>query len=307
MQMKSPNFLIGGCAASGTSFLSAILLQHPRVYLPSEMRPEPHFFYKSWEYEKGWDYYLTRWFTQVPEHCVAVGERSSSYLYGGRRVAQKMARHVPDLKHVFVIRNPIERTWANYRYTVLEGLEELSFDDALHQEHDRVRSAKGRWAEIQPHDYTGRGFYGRQLSEFMEFFPKSQIMVMKSEELAKDPAGSVEKLLHFLEVPSESWQFELPSTYTSMSVNSPVKQVELRSALGTRFDELIELLRIGGVDAELPCSRHERPLVEELRQNLAVTKLDMSLESRTYLRSIFSDDIALLRDLVDFDVAGWLN
>ncbi len=39
-----PNFIIGGAAASGTSYLSATLVQHPQIYLPQEMRPEPLFF-----------------------------------------------------------------------------------------------------------------------------------------------------------------------------------------------------------------------------------------------------------------------
>ena len=55
--IKRPNFIIGGTAAGGTSFLAAILFQHPEIYLPAEMRPEPHYYYKSWEYKKGLDYY----------------------------------------------------------------------------------------------------------------------------------------------------------------------------------------------------------------------------------------------------------
>ena len=74
-----PNFIIGGTAASGTSYLSATLVQHPQIYLPQEMRPEPHFFYKSWEYEKGLNYYFSKWFQNVPDKKIAIGERSSSY------------------------------------------------------------------------------------------------------------------------------------------------------------------------------------------------------------------------------------
>ena len=41
--MNDPNFIIGGVAAGGTSFLSEILIQHPNIFLPKNMRPEPHF------------------------------------------------------------------------------------------------------------------------------------------------------------------------------------------------------------------------------------------------------------------------
>ena len=153
--MRNPNFIIGGTAAGGTSFLSAILVQHPEIYLPVEMRPEPHYFYKSWEYKKGLDYYLERWFKNVPETAIAVGERSSSYLFGGESVAKKIAAVYPNMKFIFTLRNPIERTWANYRYTVLQGLEKYSFEEALANEKKRVEEQSGIWAEIQPYNYTG--------------------------------------------------------------------------------------------------------------------------------------------------------
>ena len=51
----------------------------------------------------------------------AIGERSSSYLYH-KESAKRISQNLPNIKLIFVLRNPIERTWANYRYTVLSGL-----------------------------------------------------------------------------------------------------------------------------------------------------------------------------------------
>lgn len=120
--------------------------------------------------EKGLDYYLSRWFSDVPSSAIAIGERSSSYLFGGRQVAEKIANAYPQMKFVFTLRNPIERTWANYRYTVLQGLEDL-VDEALKNETRRVNEQSGIWAEIQPYNYTGRGWYASQLKQYLEFFP----------------------------------------------------------------------------------------------------------------------------------------
>ena len=156
MNSKYPNFIIGGTSAGGTSFLSAILIQHKEIFLPKKMRPEPHFFYKSWEFEKGSDYYLERWFKSVPEEAKAIGERSSSYMFGGDDVALKIREFNPNMKFIFTLRNPIERAWANYRYTVLQGLEENTFEEALKNEKERVEAQKGIWKEIQPYNYTER-------------------------------------------------------------------------------------------------------------------------------------------------------
>jgi len=303
---RAPNFLIGGCAASGTSFLSSIMVQHPRIYLPKEMRPEPHFFYKSWEYERGWSYYLGRWFEGIPDSVLAVGERSSSYLYGGRVTAQLIARHVPEMKLVFVLRNPIERTWANYRYTMLEGLEDLSFMEALQQEQTRIQSSSGIWAEIQPYDYTGRGFYGRQLEEFLEYFRRDQMHVMKSEDLSRDTNGQLEPLLRFLGIPEEPWRYQTPPNFTSLGVVDPIKQVDLRRRLGDRFDEFVEAIRKSGLSAEVGASDSDLLLMAELRANLHGTKTEMPSDARAYLQDLFRDDIRVLERHVDFPVDDWM-
>ena len=89
--MREPNFIIGGGVASGTSFLSHAIQHHPEIYLPKIMRPECNFFYKTWEFEKGKDYYLKRWFSEAGDQK-AVGERSSLYLHGDfTKVAERIA------------------------------------------------------------------------------------------------------------------------------------------------------------------------------------------------------------------------
>ena len=82
-----PNFIIGGVNNGGTSFLYSLLKQHPEIYMPRDMRPEPSFFYKSWEYGKGLEYYSTRWFSAAPKSAIAIGEKSTNYLFGGAKVA----------------------------------------------------------------------------------------------------------------------------------------------------------------------------------------------------------------------------
>ena len=119
------------------------------------MRPEPHFFYKSWEFKKGIEYYRTKWFSNVSLNQTAIGERSSSYLFGSKDVAKKIFTFYPNMRFIFVLRNPIERTWANYRYTVLEGLETNSFEKVLLNEKKRIKQQR-MWSEIQPFNYTGR-------------------------------------------------------------------------------------------------------------------------------------------------------
>lgn len=303
--MRSPNFIIGGTSAGGTSFLSAVLIQHPEIYLPVKMRPEPHFFYKSWEYERGIDYYLSRWFPAVPDSAIAVGERSSSYLFGGEAVASRISAQYPNIKFIFTLRNPIERTWANYRYTVLNGFEDQAFEDALRHESERIQKQTGIWAEIQPHNYTGRGFYARQIRQFMNYFPLENMMFIKSEYLSTQTEAELSKIYDFLKLSVKDSAYERSPDHTSVNVKNPKVQRDLRVYFGDKFDEVIEATRKEESLEGFISTEKDEAKINELRSNLIDRKISMSLSARSYLREVFHEDINDLKNLIDFDVADW--
>jgi hypothetical protein len=306
MKIQShPNFIIGGTAAGGTSFLSAILVQHPQIYLPKEMRPEPHYFYKSWEYQKGIDCYLTRWFAGVPETTIAIGERSSSYLFGGETVAKKIFDAYPSMKFIFTLRNPIERTWANYRYTVLQGLEDLSFEDALRNEAARVAAQTGIWAEIQPHNYTGRGFYAAQLCDYLKYFPKESVLTIKSELLSSQTDAELRKIYKFLGLTNLDFDYVRAPDHTSVNVINPKLQKELRQYFGDRFDKLIEATRREEGLERFIISSRDAEKVALLSSNMTGNKVPMPSAARAYLTNLFAADISELGQLVDFDLSDW--
>jgi len=298
-----PNFLIGGAAAAGTSFLSASVTQHPEIYLPEKLEPEPHFFYKSWEYEKGAKYYETNWFSSVKNEK-AIGERSSSYLFGGTEVAKKIKALLPDAKLIFVLRNPIERTWANYRFTVLNGLEDLPFKDALRNEKNRIAKQSGKWAEIQPHNYTGRGFYARQLKEYLRFFPAKNILLIKSEDMGSAPQEAFRKVFDFLEV-DKNYIPSVPSNFTSLSVKDPARQMYFRKYFGDRFARIIEAIRKDKDPLAYLQDGTEKKTLLELMDNLKGVKEETGKEERAYLQDFFQDDMNELKELVKFSIEDW--
>ncbi len=300
-----PNFIIGGTAAGGTSFLSSILVQHPQIYLPKEMRPEPHFFYKSWEFERGVGYYLQRWFSDVPVSSIAIGERSSSYLFGGRAVAEKIFNEFPKMKFIFTLRNPIERTWANYRYTVLQGLEDLSFEDALKNEESRIHQQTGIWAEIQPHNYTGRGFYASQLNQYLNFFQPESILPVKAELLSIQTDLELSKIIKFLGLSVIDFDYVRAPDHTSVNVLDPKLQKDLRGYFGDRFDKVIEATRRNeGIEIFIT-SPADEVKINLLKNNMTGGKESMPKAAREYLRQLFSEDIKSLGKFVDFDLSDW--
>ena len=297
-----PNFIICGTSAGGTSFLTAGIINHPEIYLPKEMRPEPHYFYKSWEYEKPFSYYEEKYFKDV-KNQIAIGERSSSYMFG-ENVAERMHKHLPDLKLIFMLRNPIERAFANYRYTVLEGLEELSFEEVLVKEPERIKAQTGIWAEIQPHNYTGRGFYYEQLKKFMQYFSPEKMLILKSDTFGKNPVEDFKKVFRFLGV-NEDFHVEVPPSFTSFSVKNSSLQVKLRGYFQNRFDLFIETIRMKEDASVHIQNKEDQKNYELLKANLLDRKEAMPDSCRKYLQGVFKQDIEKLKNIVDFPVDDW--
>lgn len=300
-----PNFIIGGVNNGGTSFLYSALKQHPEVYMPEDMRPEPAFFFKSWEYEKGLDYYCDRWFSSVPENSVAIGEKSTNYLFGGKIVAERMYEALPEVKLIFILRNPIERAWANYRFTVLQGLEDLSFEEALKIESERLKSESGRWAEIQPRNYTSRGFYAQKLKEFLSFYPRSQLYLIKSELFSSDTYNELRNVYKFLGLNDLDFQIETPAGYSSPSVIDPSIQVELRNYFGERYDEIIEAIREEIDLTQFIIRNEDNEAIQRLKNNMKNEKEKLPTSARKYLSDLYADDMKELKGIVDFDISDW--
>lgn len=302
-----PNFIIGGTSAGGTSFLTSILLQHSNVYLPKEMRPEPHFFYYSHKYSNGIDWYKEKWFSDYSgQH--AIGERSSSYLYH-EESANRIKKHLPEIKLIFILRNPVERAWANYRYTVLSGLEELDFEEALRLEPIRIKEETGIWAEVQPHDYTGRSYYGNQIEHYLSLFSWDQILIISSEKLSNDTSNQINKITDFLGVERYN-DYITPLPFTSLSVIDPKIQVECRSYLGAdKFNVIVESIRLNEKNLDRHAQNEtELEMINMLIKNISTHKETIKDVTRDKLNSLFKKDqeklFSIINKYVDFE--PWL-
>ncbi len=298
--MKEPNFIIAGGVASGTSFLSYSLKDHPQIYLPKVMRPECGFFYKSWEHKKGKDYYLEKWFSDAKDE-VSVGERSSLYLHGifnkvNKDIAEKIQNMYPNMKFIFCLRNPIERAYGNYRFTALCGFENLSFKEAILREEERMNLEKGPMAEIQPHIYKLRGCYYDQLMPFFERFSKEKMLCIKSEVLAKNTESVLKHVFKFLGV-DDNFKPSPQKNHTSPNVKNLYVQSVLRRFLGTKLDKITEECRQEDAKSFLSFL---------VGLNLTPSKMPMRTDERKILNDFYAPHNEKLAKLLNWDLSDWV-
>ena len=119
-----------------------------------------------------------------------------------------MRETVPDARLVALLRDPVDRALSHYHHEVALGREPLPFEEALDAEDERTRGETERLAREPGYfshawwDYTyvARGRYAEQLERWFEVFPREQLLVLASEELAADTAGAYARVLRLLGV-----------------------------------------------------------------------------------------------------------
>ena len=194
-----PNFLIVGAQRCGTSSLYAYLAQHPQV--APAARKEVHYF--DLNYQKGIDWYRA----QFPERSFT-GEASPYYLFHPL-AAERAAEAVPEAKIIAILRNPVDRAYSHYHHEVRKGREDLSFEEALEAEEERLAGERERLIAVpayrsqthQSYSYKARGEYADQLEVWLEHFPRERMLILESERLFEDPAAEYPRALEFLELP----------------------------------------------------------------------------------------------------------
>lgn len=196
-----PDFLIVGAQKAGTTALYSYLRWHPDVTGPAFK--EISFFDRH--YMRGERWYRAH-FPRRRGHIV--GEASPSYLFHPA-APERAARLVPAVRLIALLRNPVDRAFSHYQHEVVLGREQLSFEEALDREDERMRGELARMARDPSyfsyawwnHTYVARGLYAEQLERWLARFPREQLFVLVTEELGAEPAVAYRDVLEFLGAP----------------------------------------------------------------------------------------------------------
>lgn len=194
MQHSAPRFIVGGSPRSGTTWLYQALDRHPRIHMAKPVTPEPKFFLVDELYAKGFDWYLSTWFADVPPGAIA-GEKTTNYLESAE-AARRIRRHLPQVRLVFLLREPVDRAFNNWLWSRTNKVEDRDFETALDQEAECEASLPPRLRYARPHALFSRGLYARQLAVWYELFPREQILCLKFESLCSESGGPELARLH---------------------------------------------------------------------------------------------------------------
>lgn len=207
-----PDFIIIGTQKGGTTSLYNYLIRHPSV--APAFNKEVHFF--DLNFQKGIAWYRAH-FPSLLYRSYAnrrlgqdliTGESSPYYIFHPL-APERISKAIPHVRLIALLRNPVDRAYSHYQKAVRNGLEPLSFEDAIECEEERLRSETRRilteesYYSFNHHRYSylSRGIYVDQLEVWGRFFPDEQTLILKSEDFFADPRSVWERVLEFLDLP----------------------------------------------------------------------------------------------------------
>ena len=212
-----PSFLIIGSQKGGTTSLYKYLCDHPQMLTASHK--EVNFF--SRQFYRGINWY-SKQFPVAKGEDLITGEASTNYIFYPH-APKRVFKFFPKIKLILLLRDPVERAISHYHYNLTinqtnqssEKREYLSFKEAIETEKLRIREDIEKVKIDGNHDkcynyfyysYLKRGIYIEQLRRWMKFFPREQLLILKSEDFFQEPNVIFQKVLNFLDLP----EFELP-------------------------------------------------------------------------------------------------
>jgi len=205
-----PNFIIVGAVRCGTTSLYYNICEHSCV-LPAAY-DEIGFFDSN--YELGINWYKSMFPTKFKRKKIELktgicitGEDTPFYFWDKKSI-ERIKREIPKIKLIILLRNPIDRAYSNYYLGVRLGSESLSFEDSIKKEIELLEKnndieSDGIEKFLRPRSYIAKGLYHHQIKNWFKIFSKDQILVLSTENLAKNPHQTLEQIFNFLDLPNE--------------------------------------------------------------------------------------------------------
>jgi hypothetical protein len=175
-----PDFIIIGAMKCATSTLHEQLAQQPGFFMSTPK--EPNYFSDDHIYDRGPEWYSSLFLGAAPSDIC--GESSTHYtkLPTYPETLSRMRSALPDLKLIYVIRNPIDRLVSQY----IHEQTERTIDGPIEQ-------ALGIYPRLI--DYSR---YEMQIAPFIDEYGPEQILISSAERLSERPQEELERICRFL-------------------------------------------------------------------------------------------------------------
>lgn len=268
----APDFLIIGAMKSATSTLHEQLARQPGVFMSTPK--EPNFFSDDPIYARGFEWY--RGLFAGGAEALLRGESSTHYtkLPTHPHAVERIARHLPQVKLIYVMRHPIDRLISHYIHDWSERRIEEPIEQAIERHPELV--AYGR--------------YAMQLRPYLTRFGDDRVLPVFFDRLRTEPHQELVRICRFLGYGREPrWHADVERQNVS---SQRMRRSPLRDAVVEQ--PLLRVLR----RALVPKALRER--IRDLWRMKEPPAL--SPERRNALAACFDEDLAELGAWLGIDL-----
>jgi Sulfotransferase domain len=273
-----PNLIVIGAAKCGTTSLHEYLHEHPEISMSREK--ELDFFVPEKSRGRGIDWYESQFDSRAPVR----GESSPSYtahpFYAG--APARIRALIPDIRLVYLVRDPIERTVSHWLHRVSTHAEMPSFEETLESE-------QGEWI-------VGLSRYWLQLEQYLAHFPPEQILVVDSDDLRTRRNETLARIFGFVGADPGFRSAEFEREH--IPVARPLRRSRAGHAILGGLRRTLGSERASAVVARAPAR-----LKEPFRQ--AVERPVLTEKVRARLEDELRGDVERLRAHTGQSFAGW--
>lgn len=298
---KLPNLLIVGAAKCGTSSLYKYLDQHPQIFM-SEAK-EPRFIssqVNSFPLNGPLDHKVEAWYVkdyesytklfEGSEDYPVVGEASADTLYFYKGTIPVIKQYLGDPKIIIMLRNPVKRAFSAYQHLVRDLREELSFEDGLREEPNRIRD---NWELI--YHYTAASLYYDSVKAFLDNF--SSVKIVLTEDQEKRPQQVLRDIFRFLNVdPNCDINTEIRYNMSGKPKSQWLHQFLFEENIARKFAQPI---------VRTLFSPETRVRIAQKIQKKNFTRLSLNPNTKRRLQEYFSTDIKKMEALLNRDLSVW--
>ncbi|MEZ4681929.1 MAG: sulfotransferase domain-containing protein [Caldilineaceae bacterium] len=201
--------IIAGTTKAASTSLYSFLADHPHVIAsdPKETRfflDSDYPLYARFHLSDGIDKYDTFFRdTSINQEALRM-ESSPQYLYG-QNSAENIASSLPNVKLIFILREPIARLLSYYGFAIQQGEldSSLSIDDYIDIQLNRP-ALTGH--SVDAMNALQQGCYSQYLSRYLDLFPSGQILIINFEYLTQSPLKMMEIICSFARLNPDFYQ-----------------------------------------------------------------------------------------------------
>ena len=264
---------------SGTSTLSYLLEQHPQIFI-SDPREINYFCGYDDEWSRGIEWYEK--YFEGSQGKKSIGEASTAYSkYPSLpNCASRIYEVLPEAQIIYIMRNPIERTWSHYWHSVTRDGERRTPNEVITENSHHIAISR----------------YYMQISEYLRYFDRNSVLLLLLDDLNNNPQSFLREVFRFLKVDEDF----IPSNPSV--VKNPFRETQVDGSL---LESIRNVQIVRNALSIIPNNVKEvfgRPFKKKVKNPTEIPH-----EIRDIIQNELREDIMKIEELMDMDLSFWFD